>query len=1108
MGCQPQGSAPHADSLHTLPGLHTLSGLQTPLIVSGARQNTHQERQALVGSGHQSDLGGPAAVSAGTTRTYPAQQGAPPASEVTASYYPSQFEKTRYQQYNHPTGQIYFQQQFVRQARETQVSHHNPHGQTFSWTNRNSAVESGTQCCPDLHATASTAQPFSRPVESVLLPYQSETHHLLRSEDTAVPSKISPQHLRREAEASAPPKHWCSEEAREKASRQTSALQPVAVAYCHPLPTAFAQPVSDTSHPSDLSASPHLLLVGVSEGARSPRLLLRHQPFQPQQQQPHRSDGSLTPQPQQQYYEHSPTNTGPVDMLDKKPTLQVVTTDHSPVSPVSSTSSLRFIFPPDMQSSTSSGNSGSSPFMSPVKREVRCEGGTPTQALDLDGHQVYRERVLVTSGDLEGSETLIDSETGSSLLEDSGSSREQSPFSAMAESLSLRSPSEHSPSPLARRVFQRQTVTVVSEDEGEEWDLGASQCTAAGGLGESESHPPKFKRRLHERYVLSLQDVRGSVRPRLKEEVEEVKGEGLEAETQVEGKRPVSKLERPESPAHSESPKPKSPRRSSSDTDMVRTESAEMASSCDEGDVFMEPAGRARTKQKTPRLHQREPLDLSRGQYPGFRSSSGSSPLIEPDHILPASKLYSPVFRSPHRLNYSPHALMSPQSQSPLCSVPEGGRIFSFNVPSPLEGAHSDSDLISPSPMSPRIFTFPPQGAVLNPMSEVNHLAVSPQAPYTPPPPTRSKISGTGWGTENVEGVYGGKRSLSESDMTCLCPVCGQVFPTNDNLAKHMAKHLPTETARAELASKVHYCKVCNRSFSRSDMLTRHMRLHTGLKPYECVDCGQVFSRSDHLNTHRRTHTGEKPYRCPHCPYAACRRDMITRHMRTHAKRSSRRARYLSVPDNDGGGGGGGTGGEGRGESHKPSGSLSSTETTDSQEYLTTASSGHTCSVSSVDSVDCDTILASARPQTYVPVAGSMDSLLSVADPDLLSSPSTSCSSRKFSDEFGSEEGLAQYEHPQYDRFMRYRKARNWSTTSLESVDSEEAQYLREALVDDAFHDVDSPHLGAGDGEGESSQGATAVKDRAALGMETKALLKCFISAQPAGQRSGSSSSS
>jgi hypothetical protein len=131
------------------------------------------------------------------------------------------------------------------------------------------------------------------------------------------------------------------------------------------------------------------------------------------------------------------------------------------------------------------------------------------------------------------------------------------------------------------------------------------------------------------------------------------------------------------------------------------------------------------------------------------------------------------------------------------------------------------------------------------------------------------------------------------------CPICSQVFPSYDNLAKHMAKHLPTETVRSPDNSKIHYCKVCNRAFSRSDMLTRHMRLHTGLKPYECKICGQVFSRSDHLNTHQRTHTGEKPYKCPQCPYAACRRDMITRHMRIHMKRWSKRSPFSSTSSDD-----------------------------------------------------------------------------------------------------------------------------------------------------------------------------------------------------------------
>ena len=146
--------------------------------------------------------------------------------------------------------------------------------------------------------------------------------------------------------------------------------------------------------------------------------------------------------------------------------------------------------------------------------------------------------------------------------------------------------------------------------------------------------------------------------------------------------------------------------------------------------------------------------------------------------------------------------------------------------------------------------------------------------------------------------------ALGTGSPAFVCPVCGQMFPSNNYLANHMVNHLPSEVLPKGPGdnNKIHLCKVCNRSFSRSDMLTRHMRLHTGLRPYECRVCGQVFSRSDHLHTHLRTHTGEKPYKCPQCPYAAPRRDMITRHLRIHTKHVVRRGRrsYSASSTRDG----------------------------------------------------------------------------------------------------------------------------------------------------------------------------------------------------------------
>lgn len=341
------------------------------------------------------------------------------------------------------------------------------------------------------------------------------------------------------------------------------------------------------------------------------------------------------------------------------------------------------------------------------------------------------------------------------------------------------------------------------------------------------------------------------------------------------------------------------------------------------------------------------------------RSHLGHHTHSDPDLLSPSVIRAS----SPSLFQRSPHlqSQLVQSPQSPLCSVPEGDRIFHFNFPSPFEGAHIHSDpenFGTPSPMSPGLhFTFPPRAALINAASEVNRLAVSPRAFYpgqahAGPHRAHSVNYGDGTGTDQSQS----RRTFSDSD-AYLCPVCGQVFPSYDNLAKHMAKHLPTETVRTGDNNKIHYCKVCNRSFSRSDMLTRHMRLHTGLKPYECNDCGQVFSRSDHLNTHKRTHTGEKPYKCPQCSYAACRRDMITRHMRTHTKRSAKRGKYLSVPER---------------ESHEVrKSSVSSTDTTSSQEM------SRTFSASSGDSLDLDVGLGTSpsklRSKSSL-VSSSMDS--------------------------------------------------------------------------------------------------------------------------------------
>lgn len=479
----------------------------------------------------------------------------------------------------------------------------------------------------------------------------------------------------------------------------------------------------------------------------------------------------------------------------------------------------------------------------------------------------------------------------------------------------------------------------------------------------------------------------------------------------------------------------------------------------------------------TQERYEQQPLDLSQvypqeaqvaagsdqmGQSVSHGPHLGVGTFSEPDLLSPSlAKQSSPFHRSPHLHSsfvQSPHSAQS----SPLCSVPEGGRIFHFNFPSPFEGthAHSDPEFGTPSPMSPGLhFTFPPRASMISSMSELNRLAVSPRAYYPNQPLQLSPLTKKSPHSPSFRdiGPSGERRTFSDSD-AYLCPVCGQVFPSYDNLAKHMAKHLPTETIRSGDNNKIHYCKVCNRSFSRSDMLTRHMRLHTGLKPYECDACGQVFSRSDHLNTHRRTHTGEKPYRCPQCSYAACRRDMITRHMRTHTKRGAKRGKFLSVPERD--------------ASEIRKSSVSSTDTTSSQEM-----SSRTFSASSGDSLDLE-----SNTSVSVSASKSAHSLMSMdsAEMDVIPGKTRNWSTASTESAVFEEQGKVPRSSSLDSKFVSssqmFRQTRNWSTTSYESVESEDIVSRTDSIAEDTIFETES------------------VNNNSPLPIEQESFEKCSIS--------------
>ncbi|XP_067938313.1 uncharacterized protein [Watersipora subatra] len=269
-------------------------------------------------------------------------------------------------------------------------------------------------------------------------------------------------------------------------------------------------------------------------------------------------------------------------------------------------------------------------------------------------------------------------------------------------------------------------------------------------------------------------------------------------------------------------------------------------------------------------------LDRIQHSQPSRQSTPSSCP-AESD-VLSATD-------SPDQANGAPGA---PLSNKNLMSLPPISMVYNRGTSSSSTDGSLDMDRVSP--FNP----YPP--STLNPGS-VNPTIAASVYENLLESGSMLPLQGMSSTNFNMSAFLQWHQMQSRINNTAAnqCFICKQTFPGFDNMAKHIAKHLPTEV-KTDNNNRVHVCKVCNRSFSRSDMLTRHMRLHTGLKPYECKECGQVFSRSDHLNTHKRTHTGEKPYQCPKCPYAACRRDMITRHMRIHtSKVTDKKRRKLGM---------------------------------------------------------------------------------------------------------------------------------------------------------------------------------------------------------------------
>lgn len=138
------------------------------------------------------------------------------------------------------------------------------------------------------------------------------------------------------------------------------------------------------------------------------------------------------------------------------------------------------------------------------------------------------------------------------------------------------------------------------------------------------------------------------------------------------------------------------------------------------------------------------------------------------------------------------------------------------------------------------------------------------------------------------------KPEICQSVQPIYCPVCSQMFKTQQDFNKH--KHLhgnAVENVALGVGKKCGHCKECYHS--KKDLLNHIVQSHKGQLLLQCFMCDKMYKKWSGLDIHEATHRLDKPYLCDLCGKSFKHSNFLRCHKRNHLDESKKKSHVCEI---------------------------------------------------------------------------------------------------------------------------------------------------------------------------------------------------------------------